>query len=402
MRSPGGNLVKHWAAIALVTLAGTLLLGWPTGTQAASPSTPIALQQLSMESAQVGWGVHRYEVHPRPGFTGQLLHTTDGGRSWRNVTPPRVTFNTPGGWPTLPHNTVTDFLSGSTAWIATELSVSSAGTGTILLSTTHDGGARWQQSTVELPKLSDRVIPNPIVDQAEFVNSRVGWLVFGPDGGAGAGMSPEGMELWRTINGGRSWIRVNQVAAPMVAALITFTSPTTGWLVENRGLPPLHISLMHSVDGGQEWTRVSVPATPEIAQAFRSSTGPLASFSGPHALMVAANGSKVMQSDDHGLQWSRPRSIPGKSRLSDGVEVLGGQIIWDEERAALWRSVNGGKTWTVQSRAEFLGPNQFIDFLNARVGWTWYGPATQQAKLWMTTDGGKHWTRWTPKLIPRH
>ncbi len=264
---------------------------------------------------------------------------------------------------------------------------------------THDSGVHWQQWTVKLPKLSDTAVSNPIVDQAAFVNVHDGWLAFGPDGGAGAGMSPEGMELWRTTNGGRSWTRVNQIAEPMVAALVTFTSPTSGWLVENRGVPPLHIALMHTMDGGRVWTRVSVPAAPEIAQAFRSTRGPLASFSGSHALIAATNGSKVMQSDDHGLRWSWLRAVPGKSCLSDGVEVLRGQIIWDEERAALWRSVNGGRTWTVQSRASFLTPNQSIDFLNRRVGWIWNGPGTQHAKLWMTVDGGKHWINWTSELI---
>ncbi len=51
MRSPWGNPIKRWAAIPLVTLVSTLLLAWPTGTQAASPSTPVAIQQLTMESA---------------------------------------------------------------------------------------------------------------------------------------------------------------------------------------------------------------------------------------------------------------------------------------------------------------------------------------------------------------
>lgn len=398
MRSPWGNPIKRWTAIPLVTLISTLLLAWPTGTQAANPSIPVAIQQLTMESAQVGWGVHWYEAHPTSGFTGQLLHTTDGGHEWSNVTPPQVTFNTPGGWPTLPHNTVTDFMSGSTAWTATERSVSAAGMGTMLLSVTRNGGMHWQQWTVHLPNLADSMIANPMVDQAEFVNAHDGWLIFGPDGGAGAGMAPEGMELWRTTNGGRSWTRIDQVAR-LVAALITFTSPTTGWFVENRGVPPLHITLMHTTNGGQMWTRVSVPAAPEIAQAFRWATGPLASFSGSHALILVANGAKVMQSDDHSQQWSRPRSIPSQNGFSYGVEVLHGRVIWDEGRSALWRSVNGGRTWTVQSRAGFLSRNQSIDFLNERVGWIWGGPGTQQAQLWMTTDGGKHWTHWTPELL---
>ncbi len=124
MRSPWGNLIKRWAAIPLVTVVGTLLIACPTKTQAASPSKPIAIQQLIMESSQVGWSVHEYETHPTPGFTGQLLHTTDGGHEWSIVTPSHVTFNTEGGWPTLPHNTVTDFMSGSTAWTATENSPS--------------------------------------------------------------------------------------------------------------------------------------------------------------------------------------------------------------------------------------------------------------------------------------
>jgi hypothetical protein len=53
------------------------LVGWTTLTPAASASQSI--ETLWMSTATTGWA--RTTTH-------QILHTTDGGKSWQNVTPP--------------------------------------------------------------------------------------------------------------------------------------------------------------------------------------------------------------------------------------------------------------------------------------------------------------------------
>jgi hypothetical protein len=93
-----------------------------------------------MKTTTTGWATDARVANPAALFGGQLLHTVDGGHQWINVTPSHVTFNEQPGPTSLPHNTVTDFLSGSTAWTVTETSTSMNGTGIVLFSFTRDGG----------------------------------------------------------------------------------------------------------------------------------------------------------------------------------------------------------------------------------------------------------------------
>lgn len=393
---PGGR-PRMWV-VASAAVVCSLLLWTPNGSHASasSPEQPPAtlhLRHLIMETPRVGWGFSGLlSEHPTAEFGGALLHTVDGGRRWRNVTPPRVTFWVQGGWPSLPHNTATAFLSGSSARTVTETAISHRGTGTLLVSGTRDGGRHWRQWTVRLPHLADRAVPNPIVNQLDFANRRDGWLVFGPDGGAAAGMDPVGMELWRTVDGGHSWIRVTEIPgrAGIIAGIVTFTSPLDGWMTEGHVAGPrAGVTLMHTTNGGGTWQKVPLPVDP----------GPLASFSGVAVLVVTANGAEVVRSDDGGRRWSSPRRIPGQHGLNSGVEALGGRVIWDLAGPLLWRSTNGGATWMIESRQGWLTRNRGVDFLNQRMGWVWDSAAEGQARIWMTSDGGKHWASWTPTAI---
>jgi len=399
MRSPwDSNFIKRWTAIPLATLISTLLFAWPTGTQAASPSTPITIQRLTMESAQVGWGVHWYEAHPTAGFTGQLLHTADGGHKWSNVTPPRVTFNTQGGPPTLPHNTVTDFVSRSTAWTATELSVSAVGTGTMLLSVTHDGGVHWQQWTVKLPKLSDTAVFNPIVDQVAFVHGHDGCLIFGPTTGPDGGMDPSGMELWHTTNGGHTWTRRYETAQGINVSPIAFNGVTSGWMIFNlpqKNIPLGVDALERSTNGGRTWRLASVGFISGLALTRMPPT-----FDGTQGLLLTTLGVFAVLHTANGQPWSGLTTTPILVPSRWTGQTIGARIIWLVTPTKLWRSTNAGQTWTTQGvPVRFTQQMPSLDFLNGRVGWFWKGPATQQAKLWMTTDGGRSWTSWTPMVV---
>ncbi len=262
----------------------------------------------------MGWGVHEYEAHPTPGFAGQLLHTADGGHKWNNVTPPRVTFNTQGGPPTLPHNTVTDFVSGSTAWTVTETSVSSGGTGTILFSVTHDSGIHWQQWIVHLPQLADRAVSNPIVNQVDFADARIGWMVFGPLTGPDGGMGASGMELWRTTNGGHSWARVYQIAQGINVSPLAFNGTTSGWMLFNlpqRNIPLGVDALERSTNGGRTWRLASVGFISRLAL-----TGMPPTFDGNHGLLLTTMGMFAVLHTANSQHWGGLTTHPYPSTLT--------------------------------------------------------------------------------------
>ncbi len=404
---------RRWNGILGAILTSSLLVA-ANGSAALTPSahvhpTTVHLTSLQMETATVGWATDWHLASPKALFGGQILHTVDGGRQWINVTPPHVTFNEQPGPLILPHDTVTDFVSPATAWAATETSVSyPSGSGTILLSVTHDSGVRWQQWTVHLPNLADRALFNPILNQVDFVNAHVGWMVFDPlipPGGAMAGSF--GMEVWRTTNGGHTWARVYQTAHGI--GWPTFDNATSGWMFlesSNRNLPLGGVdTLERTLNGGHTWTAVSVNLIAGL-----SLTGLPPIFDGRHGVLLTTlfpGIFAILRTANGGQHWgdltTTPISVPSNWTGQQIADLVSNQVFWILTPPKLWRSTNGGLDWTVQSAAPFLRAEhtkngtytKSIDFLNQQIGWLWNGPT-----VWMTTSAGRTWTSWSPVMMP--
>lgn len=349
---------------------------------------------LTMKTTRDGWAVGSLPVTPSKTF---LVHTSDMGRRWTNVTPNHVTLSvvgTPGssqaGQPTFPFTTV-DYLSGSVAWTVTESALSTHGMGTIVFSKTHDGGNHWHQWTVRLPNLADMALSDPILKEVDFLNTRDGWLQFGPAASADAGMVYPGLELWRTTNGGRSWIRVAQIPGRswIVTGSATFTSPDEGWMTE--GAQHRMPVLMNTTNSGRTWTKVALGAVPGTASS--------PTFTGRVGIMrirnAALTNNQIRVTTDGGRHWDRSFTIPGQFvPIPPLVQQIRGHLIWDLDDNRLWRSTNSGAAWNLQDMASWLSQVRQIDFINRHVGW-----AQEKNRIWMTTLGGKQWTSWIPVLI---
>ena len=413
-----GTYLRGWKVILGAILMSFILLAANVSTalttSAHAHPTTVHLASLQMETATVGWATDQHLASPKALFGGQILHTVDGGRQWINVTPPHVTFNEQPGPLSLPHDTVTDFVSPATAWAATETSMPADGTGTILLSVTHDSGMHWQQWTVHLPHLSDsdpdQGVFNPIVNQVDFVNAHVGWMVFGPlipPGGAMPGSY--GMELWRTTNGGHTWARVYQTAHG-IDSWLTFDSATSGWMVleaSNRNIPLYGVSILErTLNGGHTWTAISVNLIAGL-----SLTGLPPIFDGRHGVLLTTlfpGIFAILRTANGGQHWgdltTTPISVPSNWWTGQKIiNLVSNQVFWILTPPKLWRSTNGGLDWTVQSAAPFLRAEhtkngtytKSIDFLNQQIGWLWNGPT-----VWMTTSAGRTWTSWSPVMMP--
>lgn len=358
-----------------------------------SEPTVVHLATLKMDTTTVGWATDRHLASPTETFGGQILHTVDGGRQWTNVTPPQVTFNEQAGPLSLPHDTTTDFVSGSTAWTATETSVSANGTGTILFSVTHDSGAQWRQWLVRLPKLADPAVFNPIVVQVDFINAHQGWMVFEPLTGPDGGMGASGMELWRTSNGGHCWTRVYHTGHGTSVSAIVFNRPTSGWMILNQNnlnLPLGMDTLERTINGGRTWTAASVNLISGLNLAGLPPT-----FGGIHGILLTTMGVfAVLRTDNGGQHWGDLSTTPILEPSIWMGQTIGDRVIWILTPTKLWRSTTGGSHWTVQSTAAFLHPGakgndtKNIDFISSRVGWVWSSPRSHP-QVWRTIDGGR-------------
>ena len=173
----------------------------------------------------------------------------------------------------------------------------------------------------------------------QFVDAQRGWIV----GGGGT--------IFVTANSGSTW---NPQSAATTADLhgLSFIDASTGWII---GRSAAGAEVHRTVDGGTTWTRLAAPA-PAVLEDV--------------AFVDALNG------------W-----------------VVGSTSVDGDTRGAIWRSSDGGATWT----AQWVAPNHFmhlfdVEPLSATTAWAVGQSSTSGAgeiKL-VTRDGGTTWESTPP------
>jgi photosystem II stability/assembly factor-like uncharacterized protein len=217
--------------------------------------------------------------------------------------------------------------------------------------------------------------------------------VFGdPDVGYLTHLEPTGgfAEIARSRDGGRSWSRPRPM--PVVGE-VEFTSSSEGWLAAGFGAA----ELLHTLDRGRSWRRVQLPISRHAVRVgspvFMGAEGVLPATieyrRGWGVQFVATEGEDT---------WRRVGSIRFQGRAPARVDVTGiaGPNAWwvDVGHGDIVRSADGGTTWHRTSR-----PNHdqvvSIEPINGRRSWliTEHGHARE---LWLTKDGGRSWTRVKP------
>ena len=146
---------------------------------------------------------------------GQLYWTTDNGSHWTNVTLPAVKQE---------QVLSLFFLNTSTGWVL--LGEAGDPEPTLDIASTNDAGASWSVMHVDLP-----VNPNePIMPQGDidFTDADHGWMNLTVE--SGSAFHPG--ELFRTVDGGKKWIRVG---APGTEGKVRFIDQRNGWVLNGNG-----------------------------------------------------------------------------------------------------------------------------------------------------------------------
>lgn len=230
----------------------------PTSTPAPTPNqVPLAvypaIDQLVMVNFNEGWAV----AH------GKVVRTSDGARTWSDVTPPGLTV------PQFVTNPSADVqvaaVDGDRAWVYDNPTNGATGPGDAYVYRTLDGGRSWARSTVLRGATTDAANTwGPL----QMVSPQVGFLLIGR--GCGAGSCADA--VFQTTDGGASWTLMSETdpavsgdpyAAPVRGIPLQgvktgpgFRDAQTGWVTGSSGG---QARVYETRDGGARWQGVRLP-----------------------------------------------------------------------------------------------------------------------------------------------
>ncbi|HEU5368129.1 MAG TPA: YCF48-related protein [Ktedonobacterales bacterium] len=423
MRNPlsAFHAPQHWsarigalvAAVLLVALVGGLAFGLvlvrhngpnsqtahgstttPTPPPTPAPTNPptgaLSFTNIDMMNATEGWAT-AYSNPVVSGEPTQILHTTDGGVHWKNVTPhaPAASAQSSAALSPLSDGATPrteDFLTGSAAWV---LQLPNH------LFKTTDGGATWQAETA----------PGDSLRQFTFLDAQHGWVITEANGTVGT---------FRTTDGGTHWTRMQSSANafPLQTRFwgVRFLNLTTGWAAFINNSAGATAAVYKTTDSGATWhlQQIAMPAgaiPPVFFNApvfFNDQDGMMeVMFGGINGQLrqqianVPASGGApeaIYVTRDGGATWQGPIILQGLE-FPHFIDVQHGWAL-NSNGSGLLTTSDSGRHWaTVPTSANF---NQIdsLDFVSSQEGWALqYDDSSGGYFLLKTEDGGHTWTQ---------
>ncbi len=318
------------------------------------------------------------------GYSGRLSHTTDGGTSWQPSTRAAGDY-----FGTLTALQFSDALHG---W--------AVGGGGEVLATT-DGGLTWTAQTSNT---------SAGLSAVHFVDRSNGWAV-GDQG-----------TIIHTSDGGATWASQSSGTSYDLTG-VTFTDAQTGWATGQTFTPYDDYSsgvILHTTDGGQHWTtQYASPFdlnTMNAGVAFSAVTFTDAqdgwAVGETQGSDSTFNSTVIMHTSDAGATWTKQLDFsPPYVSMEDDATLTSVActdaehavaVGYDDDNAEIWRTTNGGQTWTrvAQKLWPRYGQPSLSDvvFADATHGWAvGGGEFGRAAYIIHTSDGGATWTK---QLIP--
>ena len=318
------------------------------------------LSVFFLEDGQSGWAV---------GWSGTILHTTDGGQNWQNQSSGTsksllsVHFaNSQNGWAVGWSGTILHTTDGGLNWqdqsSGTSNGLSSVHfadrqngwavgeSGTILHTT--DGGLNWHNQT---SGTSNNLL------SVHFVDSQNGWAV-GYDG-----------TILHTTDGGANWSAQSSGTSEYLSS-VHFADSHNGWAVGRSG------TVLHTSDGGQNWHNQS------------SGTGnwlESVHFVDSHNGWAVGNYGTILHTSNGGLNWQEQTSGTSNDlRCIHFADHQNGLAVGYD--GTILRTTDGGKNWHNQSSGT-INSLYSVHFVDSQNGWA----VGELGTILHTTDGGQNW-----------
>lgn len=342
-----------------------------------SSHTNPPIKTIWMSNATTGWASTT---------TSLILHTTNGGKNWQDVTPLYPRANIGEFAPAFA------FLNGTMAWATIFEKQLPDGTIPNVVFRTSNGGYTWHQAMLPRSLLG--------ASQVQFINDRDGWVLAGFGGGAAGSQA---VDLFRSTDGGRTWRSVAQTSSqpgniPFQGQKsgMGWASATTGWVTGCICAAENTVLLYRTRDGGVSWQPQSLPF-PALASVI--TTEPPVFFHPTQGLLPVtfSNGKRnslvTYSTQNGGTTWTKNTSTQLSPTLGawDFLTMRQGWAV-GAESTPLEKTIDGGKHWTrLTPSANFRDISQ-LDFVSDREGWAISSPPYPAAPVLLRTgDGGRTW-----------
>jgi hypothetical protein len=360
-----------------------------------NPESTLVIEAIQMIDPQGGWAIGG-AVDEAP---VRVLRTTDGGRTFRDVSPQWTQ-------PESPETNVTAtgfFWNMRLGWVV----YTASGPDQPIPQPpavwfTRDGGQSWSPGG-DLPlNGGEGYFDHPILT---FSTPQNGWLLAHVD----AGMSHDYIDLFRTTDGGATWQMVMDpfsLDSPQACGKtgLTFADSLYGWLTKDCGGVIDGVSLDFSTDGGATWTNRQLPPPEGAADFFNTHV------CGAYDPMLFSDQSGVLGvrcflmadfnqhvdyvyfTEDGGTTWET-HSYPGGQLF-----FLDPQLGWAFDRK-IHQTTDGGGSWMHIMTTQWDGQFSFVDALH---GWAvatkTNDDGTLAIALVQTVNGGGRWALLEPVL----
>jgi photosystem II stability/assembly factor-like uncharacterized protein len=263
-----------------------------------------------------------------------------------------------------------------------------------------DGGTNW--TSYETPFSNGYL---------QFLDANTGYVLEI----TGAAMNKQSVILYKTTNGGVTWVQNynNDPSVPGAGNTLplsghkngmAFGNTTTGWV--GGGIPMNgYIYLYKTIDSGLTWAKQSMPLPIGYENAYIETTVPKF-FSANDAILpvwmtldVGMRDLFIYSTHNSGATWTFAPAFVRQGSNTDFVSMNNG-ITWDQA-GTFHATNNAGVNWSDITPNINFGDNMpELAFVSTTTGWVVQNQVNGASPLYRTTDGGKTWTLLSPVQQP--
>jgi photosystem II stability/assembly factor-like uncharacterized protein len=340
---------------------------------------PMYFMQPVMTDVQNGWAEG----------DGNVLRTTDGGKTWL-VASPQTLYLYGVGSSVANHRYA---FVGSHAWVAKPPIFQNQEMETTVWHT-DNGGQTWIRTTLPITEKWEQ----SSFTAMNFSDEKHGFVFVI----SYSNVEDKKLSLYTTSDGGNHWARVPDITGLdlVYPNIFTFLDSKNGWFTTSK-------KLMHTVDGGRTWTPVPITIPNPYKQSdynyyFENAPQFFGENHQDGFLTVELASSKlsvvmVYTTNDGGKSWNPSGEAPVSYSayikfIEDNVAYTLSPKVGNNHKYQIYLTTNGGQSWTLKSEFEIPTPQGIYkwQFLNLSDGWISDG---YPGNVYTTHDGGITWTQ---------